>query len=548
MVFNMQLIVPAVLSVGLVSGAPSTTTPFFETDADPFLGRVVASRACIHDDIQAALEDSCLRERAEDGVEDRLATVEAQLRGTYAALPKNEQGRLGSQGVRYLLHRHFLHQHAWLVRGLRPDGGAWSKAFPMEEVKAWAPADVQAVISEHLNHRGLTLRESAVLATLLENQVNGEAVKIFRAVWQAHGLPLEEAVDAATLRAVVEDFAMVFLLTLEHDKISAEVLATARASFEEVYPEWDHTKQFLIETQEKVTEGASTGLRLAVGNQIVIRMIQQHGAWQHKECQALKQDLIKLESSRPGRVGLNTFYAASTEKRLFTEGVPYLRQIGALDESDEARPSVIIPNYLNSPANFLTDGGLFDVACIDECEGVFQDIERRVGGPTATVEELVSIVREFSSTDVLSDALIERLREVAALSAGQIHLHGRLFALWLHHAYPRDCPYPAEAGKTRPVHPIAYLEETGVNSEATPEELEKARRLSTLPFAASNVPLPWDLHEELLLADTESSSDVWQWAAGCDVLAVAAMVAMGFLVVGAVVNGSKGRKHHAASD
>ena len=33
-----------------------------------------------------------------------------------------------------------------------------------------------------------------------------------------------------------------------------------------------------------------------------------------------------------------------------------------------------------------------------------------------------------------------------ASSDGLVALHGRLFAQWLHHAYPRQCPMPARAG------------------------------------------------------------------------------------------------------
>ena len=39
-----------------------------------------------------------------------------------------------------------------------------------------------------------------------------------------------------------------------------------------------------------------------------------------------------------------------------------------------------------------------------------------------------------------------RLDEIASLHAGPVPLHSRLFRQWMHHAYPRECPYPHEAG------------------------------------------------------------------------------------------------------
>merc|ERR1719413_222807 len=50
----------------------------------------------------------------------------------------------------------------------------------------------------------------------------------------------------------------------------------------------------------------------------------------------------------------------------------------------------------------------------------------------------------------LSEPLLSRLGEIADHHNGLVPLHGRLFAQWLHHAYPLECPYPHEAGTTNP--------------------------------------------------------------------------------------------------
>merc|ERR1719237_1259013 len=41
-----------------------------------------------------------------------------------------------------------------------------------------------------------------------------------------------------------------------------------------------------------------------------------------------------------------------------------------------------------------------------------------------------------------SDVLTGKLSAIAAQNRGRVPLHGRLFAQWLHFAFPYECPYP----------------------------------------------------------------------------------------------------------
>merc|ERR1719195_1631026 len=75
---------------------------------------------------------------------------------------------------------------------------------------------------------------------------------------------------------------------------------------------------------------------------------------------------------------------------------------------------------------------------------------------------------------VLPPALLLRLQEVAALTDGKVNLHGRLFAQWMHHAFPRECPYPHEAGTTAPQTADEWMKASGHESEqASEEEMKK---------------------------------------------------------------------------
>merc|ERR1719326_2864567 len=43
----------------------------------------------------------------------------------------------------------------------------------------------------------------------------------------------------------------------------------------------------------------------------------------------------------------------------------------------------------------------------------------------------------------IDQSLSEKLHAIAARRGGGVPLHGRLFAQWLHFAFPHECPYPS---------------------------------------------------------------------------------------------------------
>merc|ERR1719183_1900726 len=42
--------------------------------------------------------------------------------------------------------------------------------------------------------------------------------------------------------------------------------------------------------------------------------------------------------------------------------------------------------------------------------------------------------------------LRKQLVRISETHAGQVHLHGRLFAQWLHYVFPQECPFPHKTG------------------------------------------------------------------------------------------------------
>jgi len=52
------------------------------------------------------------------------------------------------------------------------------------------------------------------------------------------------------------------------------------------------------------------------------------------------------------------------------------------------------------------------------------------------------VIREVSN-NTLQDGLPQKLHAIASRHGGEVPLHGRLFAQWLHFAFPHECPYPS---------------------------------------------------------------------------------------------------------
>merc|ERR1719491_1653558 len=232
------------------------------------------------------------------------------------------------------------------------------------------------------------------------------------------------------------------------------------------------------------------------------------GSFQDLECKALKGKLVELEHQGTGRVRLPRFYAGGVNGDwTLSESVQYLRNLGALDETDPNKPSVVIPNYLTSWTNCLTASGFYSVCCSDECEGLRQHLEEHVASPSAPPARIAEVVAHLHSDTVdaprnLSSTLLARLDEVAQFHTGQVPLHGRLFAQWMHHAYPRECPFPHVSGTISPMSPEDWMSQNGVdNVEATVEEMQLHH--SRLEHEASmeddtDDSLPWTHVEELV--------------------------------------------------
>jgi len=148
------------------------------------------------------------------------------------------------------------------------------------------------------------------------------------------------------------------------------------------------------------------------------------------------------------------------------------------------------------------------VCCKDECEGLLGHFEKELAASEATPEAITKIAKGLASPTVsapreLSATLLNRLNDIAAQHERMVPLHSRLFAQWMHHAYPRECPYP-QLSSTMSVE--GWLDETASEAIASDEEMQRfmnARNATDSAVvdetARDEELMPWSLEEELLV-------------------------------------------------
>merc|ERR1719270_1460836 len=150
----------------------------------------------------------------------------------------------------------------------------------------------------------------------------------------------------------------------------------------------------------------------------VLQVGHSFGSFQNLECHTLKRKLTEMEHAGSGRVLLSRFYSnALAGDWEFMESVEYLRNQGALDESDPDSPSVVIPNYITSRMNCLTASEFYAVCCLNECDELLAHIETQVASPSADAAHIAHIVSRLHSDTVdaprnLSSSLLARLNEI----------------------------------------------------------------------------------------------------------------------------------------
>jgi len=462
---------------------------------------------------------------------ESIDRLEKSLAPMYKALPKDADGRLEHTAVRYALHRLLVKERGWYVKGLEPDGSARNSSSPGEALKAWVPAHLFHVLEKRLHSGGLNLRELAAVAAAVEMSALQETKDRLQGVYDLFELDAKAELDAQKANDVLNIYMIVYM---RGGNVTMSGLPQARRAlkqFRTMYSRFNELNVWMQSIQNGIATTAAASAPAAIKFPTMLKIADELGAeyanFDSSECKKLKSTLTGLEGKKAARVPLSTFYEHGSNPESafkFIEKVDYLRDLGALDESMKKSPSVIVPNYVSSRPNCMEASGFYAICCKNECEDIMGMIEEGVGGPSASTQQIVQLVQDISTETVMPNRtlpkkLTQRLDQVAQINGGSVPLHGRLFAQWLHHAFPHECPFPHEAGKTNPMTADEWIKQKGhASTAASAEELEahiktkgdaeavsddgnEAGVVTLLEEAEEAMELPWSEAEELLVVD-----------------------------------------------
>eukprot|EP00913_Durusdinium_trenchii_P020428 g19192.t1 len=395
-----------------------------------------------------------------EAAERRLQGLEDDLRVTFKALPKNQRGALEAPSARYALHRLFNKRHGWQIKGLESAGGSWNVESPVLAMGDRVPPQMRELFEDRLGSYGLTLHELAVLAATMEGMFEKDVEQRLGIVYAERQLALEAKSNWDEANALMWNYVAAFISGVPVENLTEGDVTRAARQFTFRFPRHVEAQALLFEIAHEVVgpRASDAVYDFALLQKILSKFGQRLGALEDNECQVMKNKLTSLEyHSGNGLVRLGDFYG---DQEHFTEGADYLRSSGVLDESDPEDPKVIIPNYLASPSNCVQPAGYYSICCFDECEALMDQVEKNLEAPMGslelakfcggTAEKIASVVSGLASASqpanrTLSPRLLQLLDDVAGHHGGMVPLHGRLFAQWMHEAYPRECSYPATA-------------------------------------------------------------------------------------------------------
>jgi len=482
---------------------------FFDSvSADSFLKQTITVA-----DVEEALQ-------SELGLssDPRLTGIEKELSPVFVALPKNQHGRLQPAAVRYALHRYFMQKHGWYINGLADAGDKWEASSPTVMMADRAPVFIQSLFEKRLQGKGLDLHDLTAFAATLGDLIRKEAIGDLEVVHVALGLSLD-----MPLTVQQELAARTLYLAKYLNGTSLTTREQLKANENEWtlgYPAWEETKfwsddviaakTFFDIHRNPFVEKKPVNFDSSVAR--IEEMTHQFGAFQNLECRRLKEILVEMEIDGTGRVPLSQFYSGywTEAGTTFTESVEYLDQVGALDHTDTKKSRVVISNYMTSLAVCMGGSSFYHVCCMNECDGLIGSVENNIMAPRASPARVVQVVSGLSSDTVhaprnLSTGLVNLLDEIAQMNQGEIPLHGRMFEQWMHHAFPRECPFPHTAGTKTQMSLNQWESIMGRSADATHEDMLELHVGQKYEVIEQDIYLPWDKVEDLLAKDEISS-------------------------------------------
>lgn len=439
-------------------------------------------------EIKANLKESLEAVLGFGSNEERMRVVEAAMFRTFQALPKSTQGRLAPKAVRHLIQRFFSKVHGWTIQGLDGSSTVSSDLGQAAGIsQSDVPALMEAALEARQHGRGLSMSEVVALAVALERLILEDSVKLLQDAYVINGLSTTQVLDKETMVEVLVSFVGHYILAgtmnatdiVEHQAWKQSIRSQPIfASILELAE--DGVQNFKFAQKDAVFAASSYTFESA--SEITKSISHKFGRWQDEQCLLMRSALEKLDVNGTGRVPLQDFWAMDKVASFtFSEKEDTLRSTGSLDESLPGKPALRIANYIVAPGNCGTYASYYSVCCQNSCDPIMEALEGKLQAPSAVPERLIELIGNISSNgDELEGPasplfgrngqyLRARLSAIAERSGGMVHLDSRLFAQWMHFAFPRECPHPMEA-LAAPQQPRTVKQQMELVKAVAPEQ------------------------------------------------------------------------------
>jgi len=433
----------------------------FATANGHFLASNNAARRTISiKDVEARVSASLnlvLSGKAAGARQEQLSNIQAAMWKTFHAMPKNAMGRLSPGATRHMIRSYFVARHGWIINGLEADSMNFNASEVHDSVILLdkVPRLVEDLLAANRRDHGLLLTEVVAMAAVLEQLILDETFELLHVAYTFNDCTTSDRVDSYTLLKIMASYLVLFEAGANANLTDGTKHRNIMKKLENHGGGWHDIRVFIHDTvgnahysqKDRRNPFTPTFYSFDDAWQLAAVLLSGYGAVQDGECRGMTDALAQLDPKGNGRVLLHTFYSQPpTADYQFKEAAHYLQKIGALDKAS-GTPQVRIANYVQGPSNCLVHAAYFSVCCLAPCHGIMRELEESVRAPSAPPEQLLSIVGNISSPSVdaprqLSIGLWDKLHAVAVQHGGEVPLHGRLFAQWLHFAFPQECPFP----------------------------------------------------------------------------------------------------------
>merc|ERR1719487_369128 len=174
--------------------------------------------------------------------QEQLDLKRNALLPVFESMPKSMYGLVGLDALQYMVHRYFLTEHGWSIRGFAPSGAEKNISDISSAAKILAeklPSYIEAVLERKLQHQGgFALSDVVTMVAVLERMIFDEAVEMLESAYRMRGFETRELLTASELEDVMHSYMLIYSFgaSSTNQTKHAEILKAVENEYPDGYP------------------------------------------------------------------------------------------------------------------------------------------------------------------------------------------------------------------------------------------------------------------------------------------------------------------------